>query len=339
MEIAGYAVAAQLNRRFFVASSLCGSMLTLGFFARGSVVFSEAFDIHKFPALFLTILIGLSSADHTWNGFDHAMRPCGPSHGFTIFQVGDLYGVTLQNVLLYASSAMQSRGTKVPLCKASLKTMTGPELNCILKLSWLPTDHSTDIEINELLNTRTPRRLTRDEHGVFGPKDEYCVFQGCIEPTTIEYMQWDDLHHLPGIPIVVDWTRMMADNPEADDDLRRVGYYSPDRQPRLCPDTTTNILARFDVPQRNSKGDLVLVPVGKDNEGKPVMGPVPLYQEPRQYIGVVSRTCGAPLVWFSCRRELVNGFMGGLIGQTYFFVLSDGHSSSLSLFDSTLQWT
>ncbi|KAN0101347.1 hypothetical protein V8E55_001331, partial [Tylopilus felleus] len=260
MEIAGFAVAAQLNRRFFVASALCGSMFTLGFFARGSVVFSRAFDIHEFPVLFLTVLIGLSSADHTWNGFDHAMRPCGPPNSFTIFQIGNLYGVTLQNLLLYASSAMQSRGTKVPLCKATLESMTGPELNCVLKLSWLPEERNTDIEVNELINARTPRRLTEEEHRVFGPQDEFCVFRGCIEPrVTVEHTQWDDVRHLPGIPIVV--------------------------------------------------------PVDKDDQGKPVMGPVPLYQEPRRYIGVVSRTCGAPLVWFSCRRELADGLMGGLIAH------------------------
>lgn len=317
MEIAGFAVAAQLNRRFFVASALCGSMFTLGFFARGSVVFSRAFDIHEFPVLFLTVLIGLSSADHTWNGFDHAMRPCGPPNSFTIFQIGNLYGVTLQNLLLYASSAMQSRGTKVPLCKATLESMTGPELNCVLKLSWLPEERNTDIEVNELINARTPRRLTEEEHRVFGPQDEFCVFRGCIEPrVTVEHTQWDDVRHLPGIPIVVDWDEMIADNPEAKDDLREEGYYPADRPQRLCSDTTTHILARFDVPVRDPEGNLIQVPVDKDDQGKPVMGPVPLYQEPRRYIGVVSRTCGAPLVWFSCRRELADGLMGGLIGQT-----------------------
>ncbi|KAG9311501.1 hypothetical protein JVU11DRAFT_7700 [Chiua virens] len=63
VEIAGYACAAQINRRIFVASSLCDRMFTLGFFVHGCTVFSKAFNIDKDPLLSVTIIPDLSTPD------------------------------------------------------------------------------------------------------------------------------------------------------------------------------------------------------------------------------------------------------------------------------------
>ncbi|KAG9317528.1 hypothetical protein JVU11DRAFT_1734 [Chiua virens] len=311
-EIAGYACAAQINRRFFVASSLCERMFTLAFFVRGCIVFSKAFNIDAAPLVFVTIILGLSSADALWNGFDSNMHLAQDGRLVIYDMSSKLERVLLQELLLYSAKALHGRGTKVPHCTAGFGFGIR-ELNCILKVSWLPMDNegqsvTTDIEIYLLMEERTPllEVLTGRERELFGEQDLYGVFRNCIKPGKHEASEntWDCVKHLPGIPIILpaECSRPCVINPRPNDNLHNEGYYCADYDglKDLRPDTTNNIIQRFDVPMRDGKG--------QTSRGQ-------LFIEHRECIWALSRTCGTSLVWFSCRRELVNAMMGALAGH------------------------
>lgn len=297
--------------------------MTVALFVRGSTVISKPFNIDTQPLLFVTVLLGISSADCTWNGFDPNMRL--GQHSYAIPRFGSFELVELQSLLLYAAKAMHGRGTKVPHCQARFQLSDSP-VPCVLKISWLPLGSTTDIEICQLMNTRELNVLTDREKLLFGEEDLHGVFRNCIKPNPPHpgLVAWDYQRYLPGIPVILpkDCVRPKADNPRPNDNLREQGYYEPDRKPNVRPDTTRNILQRFSIPVRNSEGDIVQVRAQREGEDKPTLGPIPMFAEIRECICVLSRTCGTSLVWFSCRREFLNGMMGAIAGKMKFITTS-----------------
>lgn len=290
MEMAGLAMTAQFRRRFFVGMSLCGRHLSLACFVRGCTLFTEPFDIDKSPIDFLHILLTLSATDSAsaWTGF---------GMGYAIsrmtnynFQVAlpSAIGFLPVNTMypIFRARGMAGKGTVVFACEAHMDGLLEVPRHTVLKECWVSEDWPNDIDINLLLNTREPTPIPKDELLVFGQADEYKIFSNCVEVRD----EWDDSKHLAGIPIICDWEELYDDipaPPKPEDNVRRT------EESNLLPDTTRNIVKRikFQVPSKN------------------------LYFEPRKHILTLSRTCGIPIQLFSCRRELLNGFMGALVGE------------------------
>ncbi|KAF8123969.1 hypothetical protein EV363DRAFT_1133515, partial [Boletus edulis] len=179
------------------------------------------------------------------------------------------------------------------------------------------TNLSNDIDIAKLLVDRASSYpvLQGLEKDVFGPKDKYRIFSGCLESPADGSPTWDYENHWPGITIVLpdECERPLVPCPSPDAARWATGYYPDDYEPPRLPDTTRNILERFNVPVRLN-GRRVNAD-WEPQEDDAIFQPPPLDGETRELIWILYRTCGTSIVWFSCRRELLDGFLGGLAGH------------------------
>ena len=72
-EIALFCMWKQIDRCYYMALSLCGSILTIFQYTRGGPRVSLTIDIDKYPALFIRLILLLTSSldeSHLWLGYD-----------------------------------------------------------------------------------------------------------------------------------------------------------------------------------------------------------------------------------------------------------------------------
>lgn len=232
--------------------------------------------------------------------------------------------VTLGGVLLHTATDMHGKGTKVPLCEVWDHFGVPPKTYPI-KMSWMATvlPGSTtklpnDIDIAKLMAERVPHFPTLQglQKRIFGKDDEYQIFSNClVSPTDEDTPSWDYVQHWPGITIILpdECERPSAPCPCPDPALWATGYYPDNYVPPMRPDTTRNILQRFNVPVR--MGGRKVDDKWKPQDEHAIFTPPRLFGETRELIWVLYRSCGTSIVWFSCRRELVNGLLGALAGE------------------------
>ena len=116
------------------------------------------------------------------------------------------------------------------------------------------TNLLNDIDIVKLLveHTSSYPVLQDLEKDVFGLEDKYHIFSDCLESPAEGSPTWDYENHWPGIMIVLpnECERPLAPCPFPNAAHWATGYYLDDYEPPWCPETTINILERFDVPVR-----------------------------------------------------------------------------------------
>ncbi|KAH0825864.1 hypothetical protein J3R83DRAFT_7787 [Lanmaoa asiatica] len=295
-EMANIVGSMQIDRRFFVGSYLCGPLLHIALHARGCTLFSPSgLDISEHPRDFIAVILHLSagSLNPAWNGFDSAIQD--PGESFLTLdweQPGNCKRIRLTRPL-HTSLCLRGSSTRVWVCDVLTQDEhdKGPAWKtCILKDCWMDQGFPADIQIHELLNSRTPKAFPDVTHEeVFGPKDAFNVFKDCVQVDG----HWDHASHLRGIPLVRASVVPTCDAPTLDSEGQVVM--------KKLPDTTTNILKRF------FKGSAEWAEDSHQIRG--------FSYEPRQHIRLVYDTIATSVVWFSCRREFFNGIMCATIAH------------------------
>ena len=304
---------------------------------------SEPLNIDSNPIPFITAILGLSTASPVWCGLDPDLAPVAAGVYKLTRKFCDKFTVNVGSTLLHAATDMHGKGTKVPLCEVWREYGKSPSMHPI-QMSWMPTTHnqmnlSNDIDIAKLLVDRTSSYpvLQDLEKDVFGREDKYRIFSGCLESPADSSPIWDYKNHWPGITIVLpdECERPSVPCPSSNATRWATGYYPDDYKPPRHPDSTRNILERFNIPVRLD-GRRVNANWELQEDGAIFQSP-PLDGETRKLIWILYRTCGTSIVWFSCKRELLDGFLGGLAGKLFFVVLVDntdrvvGHFNALML--------
>jgi hypothetical protein len=314
-EMANIVTSMQINRRFFVGSYLCGSQLYTGLYARGCTLISaNGLNISERPLDFITVILHLSAAymNPVWNGFDSGIQDSGDTYLTLRWQSSSDSQDTLEIRLMrpiYIPLSMRGSSTRVWECLVISRDKEGkPDgwKTCILKDCWMNEDYLTDLEIHELLRTRRPKSFSEvsqpADEDVLGPEDAFSVFEDCVQVDG----HWDHAQHLRGIPLVRASASPVCDTPTLDSDGRLVMM-------RL-PDTTRNIMRRFFVGSLNWGDSLP--------EASELPGPS---FEPRRHIQILYSTIAISIMWFSCRREFINGIMAAVIGKTCRRLADNGH--------------
>ncbi|KAH0826007.1 hypothetical protein J3R83DRAFT_7477 [Lanmaoa asiatica] len=239
-EMANIVGSIQVNRRFFVGSYLCGPLLHIALHARGCTLFSPSgLDISERPHDFIAIILHLSAAsgNPAWNGFDSTIQDSGGSPLTLDWRHSSNCKRIRLTHPLHTSLCLRGSSTRVWVCDVLTQDEhdKGPAWKtCILKDCWMDQGFPADIQIHELLNSRTPKAFPDVTHEeVFGPKDAFNVFKDCVQVDG----HWDHASHLRGIPLVRASVVPTCDTPTLDSEGQVVM--------KKLPDTTANILKRF----------------------------------------------------------------------------------------------
>ena len=265
----------QVDRCYYVAFSLCGSILTIFHYTRGGARLSESIDIDVHRSLFVRLLITMclgGSKSHLWLGYDN---------GVVNVKIGDTprKQVTLcsptEAVLtfirsLFMAHSLKGRGTRIWLAQDQQHRY------CVLKDCWLPKGWENDASIHHLLQDQSrddPQfavevRSPEDE-SIFGDQDVYHIFDDPVfdEP---------NYHNsLKGIPTLLYW-----------DEVQR-----PDGTGELVPEMTWMLL------------------------GLPPSVLEYMDYENRQHSRAAFLECGIGITWFCCAREFFNAMMGAFSSE------------------------
>ncbi|KAG6370759.1 hypothetical protein JVT61DRAFT_10961 [Boletus reticuloceps] len=181
--------------------------------------------------------------------------------------------------LIFRSRGLEGKGTVTCACLFSSVGQSDQQY-CVLKDCWANADWLNDIDIHSLLSDRTPDPIPEaEEQKILGKEDSKAIFSNCAPAID----GWNDTTYLPGIPIICEWERVQQTLPSRGAD-GLISFPFP-----FHNDTTLNIIKRVE-PR--------------------------LKYEPRIHIRTLSRTCAVPITLFSCRRELLGGFMGAIVTIT-----------------------
>ena len=278
----------QIDRCYFLAFTLCGSLLTIFQYTRGGgLLESLPVDIDLFPEFFIRVLLTISIGDSLWLGYDpwvkntvierrrrkqvtlHGNRVALPGDG--VIEPVEVTTFTLIHPIFMAYG-LKGRGTRIWLAEDSRHRYY------VLKDCWLPTTWANDVTLHRLLQDKSREDSefaievrSSDDEAIFGKEDSYHIFDN----TYFEEIKYDG--SLNGIPTLVYW-----------DEIHR-----PNGSGALVPETTRSLLPlppTISIPQSE-------------------------YFEDRLHLRAAFAECGIGITWFSCAREFFNAMMGALVGM------------------------
>jgi len=286
-EIALFCMWKQVDRSYYLAFSLCSSLLTIFQYTRGGARVSPPVDIDLHPELFIRLLLTISVGDSLWLGYDPwvtdmVIENCRCKqvtlHGNRVEFPGDgdikPVEVTTFTLIrpIFMAYGLKGRGTRIWLAEDAQHRYY------ILKDCWLPRTWANDITLHRLLQDKSREDAEfavevrgNDYAAIFGEEDSYHVFDNPL----FEEIKYDGA--LNGIPTLVCWDEVQRSN----------GSGTP------VPETTRMLLG---LPPT------VSIPEGADFED-------------RLHLRAAFAECGIGIAWFSCAREFFNAMMGVLVGM------------------------
>ena len=183
-----FTLSSQLNRRYFVGITMCGSQMRILLLSRGGSAISSPIDIHTHPKDFMYVLTAFMAGNLSWLGYDENFF-IGLEDSLWIKYAGSAYEIIQP---LFQSCSILGRGTRI----MAIRDKLNHEL--ILKDCWLHMGWPTDIEVHQLLEDPSQEVTEADETilPIFGWEDQYRLFQFVFRSHN-----WDDQENLRGIPI------------------------------------------------------------------------------------------------------------------------------------------
>ena len=112
-----FTLSSQLNRRYFVRITMCGSQMRILLFSRGGSTISSPIDIHKSPKDFLYVLTTFMAGDLSWLGYNENFYIGLNDSLWILYYAGSAYEIVQP---LFQSCSIQGRGTRIMVIRDKL---------------------------------------------------------------------------------------------------------------------------------------------------------------------------------------------------------------------------